>query len=106
MEDEEIPCLPQSGSQGRNAAQEGEEDHHKHEEEEQGPFRTRGGAFPCLCVARAGKEGFLNAATLVIDLGNKGWWVLCQGEDSDRRTSKKKDIQGGQKPAGFTPRAE
>ena len=76
-EGEAIPCLPQSGGQGRNTAQEGEEDHHEHEEQEQGPFRTRGGAFPCLCVAGAGQEGFLNTATLVIDLGEKGWWVLC-----------------------------
>lgn len=79
-EDEAIPCLPQSGGQGRNAAQEGEEDHHEHEEQEKGLFRTRGGAFPCLCVAGAGQEGFLNAATLLVDLGKKGWCVLCLGE--------------------------
>lgn len=64
-------CLPQSGCQGRNAAQEGEEDHHEHEQQQQGPFRTRGGAFPCLCITRAGQEGFVNAATLTIDLGNR-----------------------------------
>ena len=93
-EDEVIPCLPQSGGQGRNTAQEGEEDHHEHEEQEQGPFRTRGRAFPCLCVTRAGQEGFLNAATLVIDLGKKGQWVVCQGEHGDSQSFKKKEIWG------------
>lgn len=76
-EDEAIPCLPQSGSQGRNAAQEGEEDDHEHEAQEQGPFCTGGGAFPWLCLATAGQEGFVNTATLAVDLGKKGWWGLC-----------------------------
>lgn len=74
-----IPCLPQSGGQGRNAAQEGEEDHHEHEEEEQGSFCTRGVAFPCFCITRARQEGFLNAATLVVDLRKKGQRVVCYG---------------------------
>lgn len=72
-----ILCLPQSGSQGRNAAQEGEEDDHEHEEQEQGLFITGGGAFPCLCFAKARQEGAVNTATLVVDLGKKGWWGLC-----------------------------
>lgn len=68
-----ILCLPQSGSQGRNAAQEGEEDDHEHEAQKQGLFVTGGGAFPCLCCVRARQEGFVNTATLVVDLGKKGW---------------------------------
>lgn len=106
VEDKAILCLPQSGGQSRNAAQEGEEDHHEHEEEEQRPFGTRGGAFPRLCVTGAGQEGFLNAATLLIDLGRKGWWALCQGDCGDSQSFKTKEIQGGQKPAGFSPGAE
>lgn len=105
-EDEAIPCLPQRGRQGRNTAQEGEEDHHEHEKQEQVPFRTRGGAFPCLCVAGAGQDSLLNTGTLVIDLEKKGWWVLCQGQHGDTESFKKKEIQGGRKPAGFTPGAE
>lgn len=76
-QDKAMLCLPQSGSQGRNAAQEGEEDDHEHEEQEQGLFCTGGGAFPCLCIARPGLEGFVNTAALLVHLGKKGWWGLC-----------------------------
>lgn len=96
-EEEAIPCLPESGSQGRNAAQEGEEDDHEHEAQEQRLFGTGGDAFPCLCFARARQEGFVNTATLLVDLGKKGWWGLCRGERGESQSFKTKKFREGRK---------